>query len=222
MELSTFNFALLWLPDCLKPVSDFTPEPAGPAKAGASAEMAKSDIVTEQEVTSQLVLSFSRFWRERCNGATVPDREHFTAETLLPWIGHVQIVEVIDHGRDFFHRIVGTEIATVIGRDLSRKYVSESAYKIGAEAMLARYREAKDRREVTFRKGAMIWALNNSWVAFESVTVPVGCGGEQVDQLITVIDYPSLPTSRDRSVRDVSPAPSGLTKTGRKVPVLPE
>lgn len=171
--------------------------------------MAKSDIVTEQEIDSQLVLSFSRFWRECCDGGPVPDRLHFTPESLLPWIGHVQIVEVIDNGRDFFHRIVGTEIASVIGRDLSRKYVSRSAYKIGAEAMLARYRETRNRGIPTFRKGSMIWALNKSWVAFESVTVPVGCGGEHVDQLITVIDYPDLPTSRDRSIQDAVPMPSG-------------
>ncbi|MEO9903513.1 MAG: hypothetical protein ABJF07_23935 [Nisaea sp.] len=163
------------------------------------AEMPKSDIVAEHEIDSQLVMSFKTFWEQCCDGGPVPDRLHFTAESLLPWIGHVQIVEVIDDGRDFFHRLVGIEIASVVGRDLSRKYVSKSAYKIGAEAMLSRYRETRDRGIPTFRKGEMIWALNNSWVAFESVTVPVGySGGEQVDQLITVIDYPSLPTSRDR------------------------
>jgi hypothetical protein len=184
--------------------------------------MAKSDIVTEQEITSPLVLSFSRFWEDCCDGAPVPDRVHFTPESLLPWIGHVQIVEVIDDGRDFFHRIVGTEIASAVGRDLSRKYVSKSAYKIGAEAMLARYRETRERGVPTFRKGSMIWALNNAWVAFESITVPVGCGGRKVDQLITVIDYPSLPSSRDRSISDVAPAQPAPPETGRKISASPE
>lgn len=184
--------------------------------------MAKSDIVTEQEITSPLVLCFSRFWEDCCDGAPVPDRVHFTPESLLPWIGHVQIVEVIDDGRDFFHRIVGTEIASAVGRDLSRKYVSKSAYKIGAEAMLARYRETRERGVPTFRKGSMIWALNNAWVAFESITVPVGCGGRKVDQLITVIDYPSLPSSRDRSISDVAPAHPAPSETGRKMSAPPE
>lgn len=179
--------------------------------------MAKSDIVTEQEIASPLVLSFSRFWRDCCEGGPVPDRVHFTPESLLHWIGHVQIVEVIDDGRDFFHRIVGTEIASVVGRDLSRKFVSESAYKIGAEAMLERYRETRERGVPTFRKGTITWALNNAWVAFESVTAPVGCGDRQIDQLITVIDYPSLPSSRDRSILDVAPDPSDPPGTGREI-----
>lgn len=161
--------------------------------------MPKSDIVDERQITSMLVLSFKQFWERHSEEGRVPDRIHFTPESLLPWIGHVLIVEVIDGGRDFFHRIVGTDIVSVVGRDLSRKYVSESAYMIGADAMLARYRETKNRSAPTFRKGSIIWALNNSWVTFESVTVPVGCSARQADQLVTVIDYPSLPSSRDRA-----------------------
>jgi hypothetical protein len=162
--------------------------------------MSETDIVTEEAITSPLVRSFHRFWQECRNGAEIPDREHFTPESLLPWIGHVQIVEVVDGGRDFFHRIVGTEIVSVIGRDLSRKYVSESEYKIGAEAMLGRYRETIGRAVPTFRKGSTIWSLNNSWIAFESVSTPVCCGTGEVDQLITVIDYPGLPSARDRKI----------------------
>ena len=78
----------------------------------------------------------------------------------------------------------------MIGRDLSRKYVSESDYQIGAAAMLARYRETTARAIPTFRKGSMIWALNKSWIPFESVTAPVSHGGGEVDQLVTVIDFP--------------------------------
>lgn len=162
--------------------------------------MSQSDIVAEEDMTSLLVLSFHKFWTEYCCGAAIPDRAHFTPESLLPWIGHVQIVEVVDGGRDFFHRIVGTEIVSVIGRDLSRKYVSESDYKIGAEAMLGRYRETMARAVPTFRKGSMIWALNNSWIAFESVTAPLCRGTGEVDQLITVIDYPGLPSARERTI----------------------
>lgn len=158
----------------------------------------KSDIVSAEEMTSGLVLSFYRFWDSCRDGGPIPDRARFTPESLLPWIGHIQIVDVVDGGRDFFHRIVGTEIVAVVGRDLSRKYVSESDYKIGAEAMLARYRETTARAIPTFRKGAMIWALNSSWVAFESLTAPMGHGGDEMAQLITVIDYPSLPSGRDR------------------------
>ncbi|UUX50587.1 PAS domain-containing protein [Nisaea acidiphila] len=151
---------------------------------------AVSDIVSEAEMTSPLIHSFYEFWKECCGDSPVPDREHFTPESLRPWIGHVQIVEVIDGGRDFYHRIIGTEIVEAVGRDLSRKYVSESSYGIGAEAMLERYRETAGRAVPVFRKGRMIWAPSNSWTSFESVTAPMGQGSDAVDQLITVIDYP--------------------------------
>ena len=152
--------------------------------------MAKSDIVTESDINSALILSFHRFLKECCEGDPIPHRTHFTPESVRPWIGHVQIVEVIDGGRDFYHRIIGTVIVTVIGRDLSRKYVSESEYEIGAEAMLSRYRETTARAIPTFRKGSMIWALNKSWIPFESLTAPVSHGSGAVDQLVTVIDFP--------------------------------
>lgn len=155
-----------------------------------------TDIVTEAEIVSPLITSFHAFWTSRRSDGPIPDRAHFTPDTLRPWIGHIQIVDVVDGGRDFYHRIVGTAIVSVVGRDLSRKWVSESDYKIGAEAMLARYRETAGRAAPTFRKGSMIWSRNNSWIAFESVTSPLRTGSGGVDQLITVIDYPDLPSAR--------------------------
>ncbi|WP_420404570.1 PAS domain-containing protein [Nisaea sp.] len=160
--------------------------------------MSKSDIVSEEDVTSPLVRSFHRFWKDCRKGSPIPDRAHFTPESLWPWIGRVLIVDVVDGGRDFFHRIVGTEIVTAVGRDLTRKYVSECDYQIGTEAMLARYRETAARAMPTFRKGLMIWAFDRTWIAFESVTAPMGCGSAGVDQLITVIDHPSLPAAQGR------------------------
>jgi len=151
-----------------------------------------SDFVDPAEITSDLVLSLHRFWLDARGSLVFPDRSNFTPEKLLPWLGHIQIVDVIDGGGDFLHRVIGTKIVEVVGRDLTNKYVSECQYEIGTEAMLERYRETAEKREPKFRKGTVIWARDKSWLDYQLVTAPISTNGTQVDQMITVIDYPNL------------------------------
>ncbi len=148
-----------------------------------------SEIVGAEKIDSPLELSFRNYWEMQRAGRSIPERAQFTPESLFPWLGHILIVDVIDGGRDFFYRIVGTEIVSAAGRDLSRKYVSECDYDIGTEAMLTRYRNAAAQESPIFRKGAIQWAVTGTFLDFESITAPVSRGRQSVDQLITVIDY---------------------------------
>lgn len=147
------------------------------------------DQVSLDDITHVSLRGFYAFWRSRAESGRVPDRDRFPVEDLGPWLGNIQIVEVVDGGRDFRHRLIGTRIVEAVGRDLTGRLVSECEYRTGTEVMLRRYRESLERDGPTFRRGRVFWARNMSWLRFESITVPMTVGGEAVAQLWTVIAY---------------------------------
>ncbi|MGH8732376.1 MAG: hypothetical protein ACREVB_01685, partial [Burkholderiales bacterium] len=51
-------------------------------------------------------------WRELCRNGHLPARSDFPAESLTPWMGHIQIVERVADGDSVRHRVrlVGTRI----------------------------------------------------------------------------------------------------------------
>lgn len=147
------------------------------------------DIIAPAEVKSPKIRAFHEYWVERTRETTIPNREEFQIENLIAWAGNIMIVDVLDDGADFFHRLVGTKIVDTVGRDLSGKRVSECEYAIGADAMLERYRIMLTLTPPVIRHGSVIWAIDKTWIQFESITVPMSSDGESVNQLLTVIDY---------------------------------
>jgi hypothetical protein len=149
------------------------------------------DIVSAEDITSELVLQFHQRWQDAGNHGGIPSRRAFPTENLKQWLGSIQIVDVVGDGEDFRHRLIGTKIVEAVGRDLTGKKVSECTYEIGTEQMLARYRYTLAQRGCVFRRGRAVWAPDKSWRQFEMITAPLSDDGARIDQLISVMDYPT-------------------------------
>lgn len=147
------------------------------------------DLIDERDVASPMVAGFTAYWRGKAPDGGIPARESMPPEELKPWFGHIQIVEVIDGGADFRHRLVGTGITEIVGRDLTGKLVSECEYAIGTERMLERYRDTLTRRSLVFRSGRIVWAKNREWIGFEMVTAPLADADGAVIQLLSVLSF---------------------------------
>src|SRR5262249_55185257 len=46
-----------------------------------------------------------RLWDARRAGSAMPSRRDFAFEDLIPWLGHLMLVDAIDGGRDFVYRV---------------------------------------------------------------------------------------------------------------------
>jgi hypothetical protein len=145
------------------------------------------DVIDVSEIKSKFVLDFFDLWSARCSEDHIPARNSFDFECLQPWLGNIQIMEVVAGGQDFLHKLIGTNIVDMIGRDLSGKLVSECDYEIGANQMLERYRFTMSMRKPVFRRGKVLWKEDRSWLNFEMVTAPLSNGGTNVDQLISIL-----------------------------------
>lgn len=80
----------------------------------------------------------------------MPGRSDFDALGFAPWMGHLTVLDVVDGGRDFFFRLLGTNIVDLYGYKMTGKSVSDLTREVGT-TILKEYREAVDRRDANSR-----------------------------------------------------------------------
>jgi hypothetical protein len=68
-----------------------------------------------------------RFWLDTKlrGGGRLPRRSEIRPEDLKPWLGWINLLELVDGGRDFIFRLYGSNVAREFGRDLTGRSVSE-------------------------------------------------------------------------------------------------
>jgi hypothetical protein len=149
--------------------------------------MLKSDdIITHP--SDPRIAAFATFWEEARGGRTLPYKAAFDALTLRRWLGHVLIMDVIDNGKDFRYRLVGTAIAAALDRDLTGKRVSQCRYD-DPENVFASFRLPVELRRPTFRAGPVVWNNDRRFRSYESVHCPVTEDGDSVSHTIGVQVY---------------------------------
>ncbi len=127
-------------------------------------------------------------WQEHCQDGRLPCRSAFPPESLGPWIGHIQLVEVVrqDERARFRARLVGTRIVYYQGRDNTGRYLDEVVPEEERDAILAPYRDCMDRRQpvysVFYNCGAA--AISSE---LERMILPLASDGDQVDQFLVAI-----------------------------------
>lgn len=75
---------------------------------------------------------FVRYWEGRRRGGDIPDRADIDVLDLKPWLGWLNMLDVIDGGADFRYRVFGTHHVARLGVDVTGKLASESSVAIRA------------------------------------------------------------------------------------------
>lgn len=123
-----------------------------------------------------MVSAFGALWRRKRRGDDLPRRADFAMEELAPWFGHVIIMDVIDGGRDFRYRLIGTSITGFLDRDYSRRLVSECDYgddDLSRDKIFDTFRRPIARGGPVFRSGRVLWAADRTWRSYDSVHCPL-------------------------------------------------
>lgn len=154
-----------------------------------ASEPQTSDIVPRSR--NPLVRRFAELWEAKRDGRPLPLRDEFGFEELAPWFGHVLIMDVIDGGRDFRYRMIGTAITRFLDRDYSGRLVSEAEYGDGdtrSKIVDTFLRPVIDGAPV-FRSGHVVWATDKSWRTYDSVHCPLSRDGGGADLTIGVLYF---------------------------------
>jgi hypothetical protein len=166
-----------------------------------ASEPQTSDIVRQSRHAQ--VREFAELWEAKRGERPLPLRDDFPFEELAPWFGHVLIMDVIDGGRDFRYRMIGTAITEFLDRDYSGRLVSECDYGEGdARSRVAEtFRQPVIDGRPVFRSGYVVWAADKTWRTYDSVHCPLSRDGGAVELTIGVLYFGSV----------AAPSPPGAT-----------
>jgi hypothetical protein len=89
----------------------------------------------------------------------------------------------------FKYRLMGTEYAMLIGRNLTRRYLDE--VHPGFHGLILRqYTEAAELGRHAFRKGPIMYARpDKQYLGMERLIVPLARNGVNVDMILGVVVY---------------------------------
>ncbi len=128
-------------------------------------------------------------WMELCRNGHLPARADFPAETLAPWMGHIQIVErVVGDGGSVRHRVrlVGTRIVYYEGRDNTGLFLDDVIPIERRDEILEPYRRCADSRAPVYNA---FYSCSEAAISsqLERLILPLAADGKTVDQFLVAI-----------------------------------
>lgn len=174
------------------------------ATAGLPVGHAESDVV--ERPSQPKIAEFGALWHAKRRGAALPDRADFPVEELVPWLGNVIIMDVIDGGADFRYRLIGTTITRFLNRDYTGKTILESDYSGRRENVLDTFSRPLIEGRPVYREGYVVWAVDKTWRTYQSVHCPITNGGASAEMTIGVLSFSDNPVTGPNGSRWVSGA----------------
>lgn len=128
-------------------------------------------------------------WRELCRNGRLPARADFPAESLTPWMGHIQIVErVVGDGDSVRHRVrlVGTRIVYYEGRDNTGLFLDDVVPVDQRDEILEPYRRCADSRAPVY---STFYNCSEAAISsqLERLILPLAADGRTIDQFLVAI-----------------------------------
>lgn len=64
------------------------------------------------------------YWRSKCRGDCLPTRADIIPNEIKRILPYISMIDVVDHGKDFRVRLIGSEMQRYIGRNCTDEFIS--------------------------------------------------------------------------------------------------
>ena len=78
-----------------------------------------------ESISDQRLVALYSYWSSKRGPRAMPGRPDIDPAELLPLLPHILLMDVVEAGRDFRYRLVGTEVERHIGRPVTGRLISE-------------------------------------------------------------------------------------------------
>ena len=130
----------------------------------------------------------SERWRSVCRDGRLPARADFPPESMIDWMGHIQIVEVVREGDDarLRVRLVGTRIVYYEGRDNTGVFLDEAVPEEQRDEVLEPYHRSLNDRTPVYSE---FYPCSDAAISskLERLILPLATDGNIVDQFLVAI-----------------------------------
>jgi len=136
------------------------------------------------EPMHERIATLLSLWNSKRAGREMPARADFAMGDLLPWLGHLMLLDVIDGGADFRFVLYGTQLVEIFGFDLTGLTVREALPRIGPEPLKEYLRVCATRAPdyVARRSPA-----EKEYVTMTKIALPLSSDGRTIDKILGAI-----------------------------------
>ena len=131
-------------------------------------------FLERHEITSKLIAGLQRHWGGVRGTRSMPRREQIDPVELVPWLPYVSIMELHYDPFRVRYRVVGTEVARILGEDFSNRWLDETGWGASAIALnRLLYERVAETRIPSFGLSTVTWQGKPDHV-FQWVLFPLG------------------------------------------------
>jgi len=153
-------------------------------------------FLERHEITSTLIAGLEGRWNALRAGRAMPRRDEVDPVELVPWLPYISMMELHYEPFRVRYRVVGTEVAHIVGEDFSNRWLDETGWEetsIVLNRML--YERAAESRAPSFGLSIVTWQGKPDHV-FQWALLPLGTG-ETVTHCLSLDDLSVIaPRSR--------------------------
>jgi hypothetical protein len=145
--------------------------------------------VLRPETWHSTIRALYDYWISIHPSAGLPGRQHVDPSAIPRLLSHLFMVDVSRDPLRFKYRLIGTEFVTLIGRDLTGRYLDE--VHPGFHGLILRqYIDAAELGRPAYRKGPIKYARpDKQYLGMERLIVPLARNGVDVDMILGVVVY---------------------------------
>jgi len=127
-------------------------------------------------------------WQELCRNGKLPASADFPPESLTPWMGHIQIVELVraDNTNRYRVRLVGTRIVYYEGRDNTGLFLDDVIPMEQRAEILEPYARCAETRAPVH---SAFYSCSEDAISsqLERLILPLAADGATIDQVLVAI-----------------------------------
>ena len=129
-------------------------------------------------------------WLGKAGGGRLPSRADFKPAELLPWMGHVSLLDVAAEPRRFRWRLIGSRIVEWTGRDRTGHWLDEIYAGPALDAFMRLYEKVVAQGMPLFFSGTLLF-VGKQHVRFRAVVMPLSEDGVRVNMLMLGLHFDS-------------------------------
>jgi len=148
-------------------------------------------FLERHEITSKLIEGLDAHWTTLRGDRTMPRRDELDPLNLIPWLPYLSTMELHYDPFRVRYRLVGTEVARVVGEDFSNRWLEETGWtEQGIALNRLLYERVAASRAPSYGLSTITWQGKPDHV-FEWVLLPLG-DGRTVTHCLSLDDFTSV------------------------------
>lgn len=141
-----------------------------------------------EELRSPVTRKALRYWRSRCDGDRLPRRQDIDPAELKSILPNMCMLAVLDDGKDYLFRLLGTRMREFLSDDYTGRKLSEVEALQPSEKLVENFSTCLTTRQPILANTPYV-GPKKEIAELEDIIMPLSDCGTVVDRLMIVVDF---------------------------------